>query len=147
MVGPIDKELLGKEAVIDKLEITTFDQARMIKEQEVELEVLQREVDEEEQTGIFDVKSERVETKSNGMRAMELEAQTFEAERARARQIWREKAIEAELAEAEDREWKAEIKGGEHVWLLEEKWWGFTTLIYSVDRMEGYPVTFGLNPF
>ena len=31
VVRPIDKDLLGKEAAIDKLEITMFDQARMIK--------------------------------------------------------------------------------------------------------------------
>ena len=31
VVGPIDKELLGKEAAIDKLERTMFEQARMIK--------------------------------------------------------------------------------------------------------------------
>ena len=32
VVGTIDKELLGKETEIDKLEITKFEQARMIKE-------------------------------------------------------------------------------------------------------------------
>ena len=37
-----------------------------------------------QQTGIFDVKVERVDTKSNEARAMEIEAQVFEAERARA---------------------------------------------------------------
>ena len=63
MVGPIDKELLGEEAEINKLEITTFEQARVIKEQEANLEVLQRDAEEEEQTGIFDVKVEMVETK------------------------------------------------------------------------------------
>ena len=83
-MGPIDKELLGKEAAIDKLERATFEQARMVKEQEAELEVLQREAEEEEQTGIFDVRTERVETKSNEARAMEFEAQMFKAERARA---------------------------------------------------------------
>ena len=31
VVGPIDKELLGKEAAINKLKRTMFDQARMIK--------------------------------------------------------------------------------------------------------------------
>ena len=72
VVGPIDKELLGKEAAIDKLERTTFEKERMIKEQEAELEVLQRGSEEEEQTGIFGVKSERVETKSDKARAMEL---------------------------------------------------------------------------
>ena len=85
MVGPIDKELLGKEAAINKLEKTTFDQARMIKELEDEIGLLQRWEEEEEQTGILDVKAERVETKSNEARAMELEAQMFEAERAIAR--------------------------------------------------------------
>ena len=85
VVGPIDKELLRKEAAIKKLERTTFEQVRMIKEMEAMFEVLQREAKEEEQTGIFDVKAERVETESNEARAMELEAQMFEAERARAR--------------------------------------------------------------
>ena len=42
-----------------------------------------------QQTGIFDVKAERVDTKSNEARAMELEAQVFEAERARARKSWK----------------------------------------------------------
>ena len=51
---------------------------------EDKLELLQREADEEEQTGIFDVKAERVETKSNEARAMEIEAQMFEAERDRS---------------------------------------------------------------
>ena len=40
MVVPIDKELVGKEAAIDKLEITIFEQARMIKEMETKIEVL-----------------------------------------------------------------------------------------------------------
>ena len=31
VVGPIDKEILGKEAAINKLKRTMFDQARMIK--------------------------------------------------------------------------------------------------------------------
>ena len=39
-----------------------------------------------QQTGIFDVKVERVETKSNEARAMKLKAQMFEEEMARARQ-------------------------------------------------------------
>ena len=64
MVGPIGKELLDKEVDIDNLERTTFEQVRMIKEQEAELEVLQREAEEEEQTGVFYVKAERVETES-----------------------------------------------------------------------------------
>ena len=62
-----------------------------------------------QQTGIFNMKAERVETESNEARAMELEAQVFEAERARARHIWRENALKAELAEAEERERRAEI--------------------------------------
>ena len=45
------------------------------------------------QTEIFDMKAERVETKSNEAQAMELEAQVFEAERSRARQSWRGKAL------------------------------------------------------
>ena len=65
MVGPIDKEHLGKEAAIKKSEITTFEQARMIKEMESKLEVLQRESEEEEQTGVLDVKAEWVKNKSN----------------------------------------------------------------------------------
>ena len=40
MVGPIDKELLEKEEAINKLERIMFEQARMIKELEAELEVL-----------------------------------------------------------------------------------------------------------
>ena len=42
-----------------------------------------------QQTGIFDVKVERVETESNEARAMEIEAQVFEAEKYRSIQIWR----------------------------------------------------------
>ena len=84
VVGPIDKELLGKEAVIEKLEIMTFDQARIIKELEAKLEVFQREVEEEKRTGIFDVKEERFYFESNEDRTMELEAQMFEVERVRA---------------------------------------------------------------
>ena len=38
-----------------------------------------------QQTGIFDVKAERVETESNEVRAMELKAEVFEAEKTRAR--------------------------------------------------------------
>ena len=89
MVGPIDKELLGKEAAIEKLERTTFDKAKMIKELEDELEVLQREAEEKVKMGAFDVKAERVDTESNKTRAMELEVQMFEAERSKSRQIWR----------------------------------------------------------
>ena len=40
MVGPIDKELLGKETVIKKLERTTFEYAIMIKLLEADLELL-----------------------------------------------------------------------------------------------------------
>ena len=43
VVGTIYKELLGKEAAIHELERTTFEKARMIKELEADLEVLQRE--------------------------------------------------------------------------------------------------------
>ena len=46
----------------------------MIKELEDKIEVFQREAEEEEQTGIFGVKAERVETESNKARAMKLEA-------------------------------------------------------------------------
>ena len=84
VVGPIDKELLGMEEYIKKLEITAFDWARIIKELESNIELLQREAGEEEQTGILYVKAERVETESNEARAMELEAQMFDPERARA---------------------------------------------------------------
>ena len=31
VVGPIDKDILGKEVVFDKLEGTTFERSRMIK--------------------------------------------------------------------------------------------------------------------
>ena len=113
-----DKELLGKEAVIEKLERTTFEQARTIKELEAELKVLQREAEEEEQMGIFNVKAGRVETESNEARAMELEAV-----RARARQIGRENALKAELAGVEEMERRAEIEieGEKHVRVLWEK--------------------------
>ena len=37
VMGPIDKDLLGEGAAIDKLERTTFEQARMIKELEAKL--------------------------------------------------------------------------------------------------------------
>ena len=83
------------------------------------------------------MKAENVATEINKARAMELEAQMFEAERSRARQIWRENALKADLTEAEERDRRAEIKGGEHFWLLAEKRWDFTTLVYSVDRMVG----------
>ena len=64
------------------------------------------------------MKVERVDTKSNEARAMELEAQMFEVEMTIARNIWRENALESELAETEEREQRGGIKGGEHVWLL-----------------------------
>ena len=68
---------------------------------------------------------------------MYIEAQMFEAKSSRARQICRENALEAELDESKKRERRAEIKGGEHVLLLEEKRWDFTTLVYSVDILVG----------
>ena len=40
VVGPIDKKILGKEAVIEKLERTTFEQARVIKGLEDKIKVL-----------------------------------------------------------------------------------------------------------
>ena len=64
---------------------------------------MQREAEEEDQTGIFDVKAERVETESNEARVMELEAQMFEADSARSRQIWRENVLEVKLVKAEER--------------------------------------------
>ena len=91
--------------------------------------MLQREAEEEYQTGIFDVTAERVDTKSNEAQAMELEAQMFKAESSRARQIWRENDIKDELVEAEEREKRGDIKVGEHVRLLGEKRLGFTTLV------------------
>ena len=48
VVGTIDKELLGKETEIDKLEITKFEQARMIKELDSEIELLYRKAEEED---------------------------------------------------------------------------------------------------
>ena len=71
-----------------------------------------------QQTGIFDVKAERVETESNEAQAMELEAQVFEDERARAIQSWRENALKAELAEEEEREQRNKIKREENVRFL-----------------------------
>ena len=64
------------------------------------------------------MKAERVETESNKARAMELEAQVFEAERDRARQSWRENTLNAELAEAKEREQRDEIEGEKHVQFL-----------------------------
>ena len=64
------------------------------------------------------MKAERVETESNEARAMELEAQMFEAERARARQIWRENMLKAKIAEVDEREWRAETEWEYHVRFL-----------------------------
>ena len=58
-----------------------FERERMIKEPEAELEEFQRQDDEEERTGIFDMKAERVNIESNEAQAMELEANMLEAER------------------------------------------------------------------
>ena len=58
------------------------------------------------------MKVERVETESNKAQAMELEAQMFEAEKARARQSWRENALKAKIAEGEERERSSGINGG-----------------------------------
>ena len=69
------------------------------------------------------MKAERVETESKEERVMTLEAHMFKAERARARQIWRENALKADLSEAEEREPRAEIEGEEHVRFLGEKIW------------------------
>ena len=51
------------------------------------------------QTEIFNVKAEMVDTKSNKARAMKLEAQMYEAERAIVRQSWRYNALKFELSE------------------------------------------------
>ena len=59
-----------------------------------------------------------METESNKAQEMELEAQVFEAERDGARQSWRENALKDGLAEAEEREWSAEIDGEEHMRFL-----------------------------
>ena len=82
---------------------------------------MQREAEEEDQTGIFNVKEERVKTKSNEARAMEIEAQMFEAKRDRARWSWMEKSLKYKLSKAEDMESKDEIEGEEHVRFLGEK--------------------------
>ena len=71
-----------------------------------------------QQAGIFDMKAERVETESNKAGAMELEAQVFEAERARARHIWRENVIKAQIAESKERERRDDIEGAEHMKFL-----------------------------
>ena len=67
------------------MERTTFEQVRTIKELDAELEVLQREAEEDDQMGIFYVKAERVDTEGNEAQAMNIKAQMFEAERARGR--------------------------------------------------------------
>ena len=66
---------------------------------------------------------ERVETKSNKARAIELELQAFEAERSRARQSWMENVLKAELTEVEEKEQRAEIEGEEHVRFMGYKLW------------------------
>ena len=71
-----------------------------------------------QKTGIFEVKSERVKTESKKARAMELEAQVFEADRKRARQTCRENAPKVKIAEAEENERRAEIEGEDHVRFL-----------------------------
>ena len=64
------------------------------------------------------MKAERVDTKGIEAQTMEPKAQVFEAEKARARQIWRENVLKAELVEVEERDWRAEIEGEEHVLFL-----------------------------
>ena len=49
---------------------------------------------------------------------MELEAQVFEADRDRARQIWRKKSLKAEIYEVEERQRRSKIDGEEHVRFL-----------------------------
>ena len=66
-----------------------FEQVRMIKELEAELKVLQREAKEEERMGIFGVKLERFEVKSNEAQAMEIKVEIFEADKSRTRQRWK----------------------------------------------------------
>ena len=51
---------------------------------------------------------------------MESEAHMFKAERARARQSWRENVFKAELTEAEERERRDEIEGEEHLLCVRE---------------------------
>ena len=43
---------------------------------------------------------------------MELEAQVFEVERAKARRSWRENALKAKLSEVEERDRRDDIEGG-----------------------------------
>ena len=64
------------------------------------------------------MKEERVKTKSNKAQAMELEAQVFEAERARSIQSWSDNALKSELYEVEERDRRSEIEGEEHVRFL-----------------------------
>ena len=71
---------------------------------------------------------------------MELEAHMFEGERARARQICMENTLEADFAEAEQREQWADIKVEYHLGFMEEKRWDFITLVYTVDMMAGQEV-------
>ena len=52
---------------------------------------------------------------------MELETQMFEAERAKLRQNWREKALKVDFSEAEEREQRAETEGEKYLWFLGEK--------------------------
>ena len=49
---------------------------------------------------------------------MEHEVQIFEAERAIARQSWKENALKEYIAEVEERERRDEIKGEEHMRFL-----------------------------
>ena len=49
---------------------------------------------------------------------MELEAQVFEVERAKARRSWRENALKAKLSEVEERDRRDDIEGEEHVRFL-----------------------------
>ena len=49
---------------------------------------------------------------------MELEAHVFEAERARARQSWRDNALKDELSEVEERDQRDEIEREEQVWFM-----------------------------
>ena len=64
------------------------------------------------------MEAERVKTESNEAGAMEIKAQVFEADMARARHIWMENAIKAEIAEVEEREQRSDIEEEEHVRFL-----------------------------
>ena len=57
------------------------------------------------------MKAEKIKIESIEARAIELKVQVFEAERARARKSWKENALKAELAEAEERERRDDIDG------------------------------------